>query len=93
MSDYEIPAIGLSEAAAKNPGKYDRMRTQYFQPHRPGLYNRLLLPGVLHTHSMENDQTARKRMEWMMPETNANYSPKAKSPRIKGVDTHYVLML
>ncbi len=26
MSDYEIPAIGLSEAATENLGKYGRMR-------------------------------------------------------------------
>ncbi len=68
MSDYEIPAIGLSEAATENLGKYGRMRKQYLQEHMPGLYNSLLLSGTLHTHLLEIDQTARKRLELMMPE-------------------------
>ena len=43
MSDYEIPAIGLSEAATENMGKYGRMRKQYLQAHKPELYNSLLV--------------------------------------------------
>ena len=68
MSDYEIPAIGLSEAATENLGKYGRMRKQYLQEHMPELYNSLLLSGTLYTHLLEIDQTARKRLELMMPE-------------------------
>ena len=68
MSDYEIPAIGLSEAATENLGKYGRMRKQYLQAHRSGLYNSLLLSGTLYTHLLEVDQTARKRLDLMMPE-------------------------
>lgn len=68
MNNYEIPAIGLSEAATENVGKYGRMRKQYLQAHRPGLYNSLLLSGTLYAHLMEIDQTARKRLELMMPE-------------------------
>lgn len=68
MNNYEIPAIGLSEAATENMGKYGRMRKQYLQAHRPGLYNRLLLSGTLYAHLLEIDQTARKRLELMMPE-------------------------
>ena len=68
MSDYEIPIIGLSEAATENLGKYGRMRKQYLQAHRPGLYNSLLLSGTLYAHLLEIDQTARKRLEQMMPE-------------------------
>mgnify|MGYP002512011229 FL=1 len=68
MNDYEIPAIGLSEAATENLGKYGRMRKQYLQAHKPELYNSLLLSGTLHTHLLEIDQTARKRLELMMPE-------------------------
>ena len=68
MSDYEIPAIGLSEAATENLGKYGRMRKQYLQAHKPELYNSLLLSGTLHTHLLEIDHTARKRLELMMPE-------------------------
>ena len=68
MNNHEIPVIGLSEAAAENLGKYGRMRKQYLQEHMPELYNSLLLSGTLHTHLLEIDQTARKRLELMMPE-------------------------
>ena len=68
MSNYEIPTIGFSEAATENLGKYGRMRKQYLQAHRPGLYNSLLLSGTLYAHLLEIDQTARKRLELMMPE-------------------------
>ena len=68
MNDYEIPAIGLSEAATENLGKYGRMRKQYLQAHKQELYNSLLLSGTLHTHLLEIDHTARKRLELMMPE-------------------------
>lgn len=68
MDNYEIPAIRLSEAATENLGKYGRMRKQYLQAHRPGLYNSLLLSGTLYAHLLEIDQTARKRLELMMPE-------------------------
>ena len=68
MNDNEIPTIGLSEAATENMGKYGRMRKHYLQAYRPGLYNSLLLSGTLYTHLLEIDQTARKRLELMMPE-------------------------
>ena len=68
MNDNEIPTIGLSEAATENLGKYGRMRKQYLQAHKPELYNSLLLSGTLHTHLLEIDQTARKRLELMIPE-------------------------
>lgn len=68
MSDHEIPAIEFSEATTENLSKYGRMRKQYLQAHRPGLYNSLLLSGTLYAHLLEIDQTARKRLELMMPE-------------------------
>ena len=84
MNDYEIPAIGLSEAATENMGKYGRMRKQYLQAHKPELYNSLLLSGTLHTHLLEIDQTARKRLELMMPEmakvAGATQELKARDP-------------
>lgn len=84
MSNYEIPSIGLSEAATENLGKYGRMRKQYLRAHRPGLYNHLLLSGTLYAHLLEIDQTARKRLELMMPEmakaTGATEELKAHAP-------------
>lgn len=84
MNDNEIPTIGLSEAATENLGKYGRMRKQYLQAHKPELYNSLLLSGTLHTHLLEIDQTARKRLELMMPEmakvAGATQELKARDP-------------
>lgn len=84
MNDYEIPAIGLSEAATENMGKYGRMRKQYLQAHKQELYNSLLLSGTLHTHLLEIDHTARKRLELMMPEmakaAGATEDLKARDP-------------
>lgn len=84
MNDYEIPAIGLSEAATENLGKYGRMRKQYLQAHKQEIYNSLLLSGTLHTHLLEIDQTARKRLELMMPElvkeAGATEELKARDP-------------
>lgn len=68
MNNHEIPTIRLSEAATENLGKYGRMRKQYLQAQKPELYNSLLLSGTLYTHLLEIDQTARKRLELMMPE-------------------------
>ena len=68
MNNHEIPVIGLSEAATENLGKYGRMRKQYLQEHMPELYNSLLLSGTLYAHLLEINQTARKRLELMMPE-------------------------
>lgn len=36
MNNYEIPAIGFSEAATENLGKYGRMRKQYIQSAQAG---------------------------------------------------------
>lgn len=84
MNDYEIPAIGLSEAATENLGKYGRIRKQYLQAHKQELYNSLLLSGTLHTHLLEIDHTARKRLELMMPEmakaAGATEDLKARDP-------------
>ena len=81
MNNHEIPVIGLSETATENMGKYGRIRKQYLQAHKLELYNSLLLSGTLYAHLMEIDQTARKRLELMMLEANANYSPKSNRQR------------
>ena len=84
MNNHEIPAIGLSEAATENLGKYGRMRKQYLQAHKQEIYNSLLLSGTLHTHLLEIDHTARKRLELMMPEmakaAGATEDLKARDP-------------
>lgn len=84
MNDHDIPNTAISVAATENLGKYGYMRKQYLQAHRPGLYNSLLLSGTLHAHLLEIDQTARKRLELMMPEiakaAGATKELKARDP-------------
>ena len=68
--DYLIPDLTLSETPedARPLGKYGRLRRSYLQEHRPGLYSRLVLSEKLIPHLREIDETARQRLEQMMPE-------------------------
>ena len=64
--DYYFPELQLP-AADKTPlGHYGRMRLNYLQEHRPGLYTRLLLSGKLYDHLAETDRTSQQRMEQMI---------------------------
>ena len=47
-------------------GHYGRMRKAYLEEHRPGLYTRLILSGMLYEHLAEADQVCRDRMERMI---------------------------
>lgn len=66
--DYLIPDLHLSEQPEKPLGKYGRMRKAYLKQHRPILYNQLLMTEKLYPHLREIDETARQRLEQMMPE-------------------------
>ena len=66
--DYQIPDLTLSEQEQKPLGKYGRMRKAYLKEHKPILWNRLLLSEKLYSHLREIDETAKRRMEQMMPE-------------------------
>ena len=48
----ELPDIPLQAI-----GHYGRIRLNYLQEHRPGLYTRLILSGKLYEHLAEIDQT------------------------------------
>ena len=61
--DYCFPDLNLSDADKTPLGRYGRMRLNYLQEHRPGLYTRLILSGKLYEHLTEIDQTSRQRME------------------------------
>lgn len=82
--DYLIPNLELSEQPTESIGKYGRMRRQYLQENRPGLYNRLLLSTTLQAHLLEIEQAARNRLEQMMPglakEAGATEELKAQDP-------------
>ena len=63
-----IPKLKLSDLEDTPLGKYGRMRKAYLKEHRPIIYNHMLLRETLYPHLREIDQTARERLEQMMPE-------------------------
>lgn len=65
--DYYLPDINLSDADKTPLGYYGRMRLNYLQEYRPGLYTRLILSGKLYEHLEEIDQTSRQRLEQIIP--------------------------
>ena len=67
--DYRIPDLKLSEEPGSKPlGKYGMLRKTYLQEHRPILWNQMILSETLFPHLREIDETARQRLERMMPE-------------------------
>ena len=67
--DYRIPDLKLSEEPESKPlGKYGMLRKTYLQEHRPILWNQMILSETLFPHLREIDETARQRLEQMMPE-------------------------
>ena len=61
--DYYFPDLELPGIPPQAIGHYGRMRLNYLQEHRPGLYTRLILSGTLYEHLAEIDQTSRWQME------------------------------
>lgn len=61
--DYYFHNLELPEIPCQTIGHYSRMRLNYLQEHRPGLYTRLILSGKLYEHLTEIDQTSRRRIE------------------------------
>ena len=66
--DYLIPNLTLEQQPEAPLGKYGRMRRNYLKEHRPVLWNSLLLTEKLYPHLREIDETAKRRLEQMMPE-------------------------
>lgn len=66
--DCLIPKLKLSDQEDTPLGKYGRMRKASLKEHRPIIYNHMLLRETLYPHLREIDQTARERLEQMMPE-------------------------
>ena len=65
--DYYFPDLELPDIPLQAIGHYGRIRLNYLQEHRPGLYTRLILSGKLYEHLAEIDQTSRRRMEQIIP--------------------------
>lgn len=66
--DYYLPNLNLSETDKTPIGRYGRMRMNYLQENRPGLYTRLLLSGKLCEHLADIDSTCQKRMSRLVPQ-------------------------
>ena len=65
--DYLIPNIKIRKAK-KSIGHYGRLRKAYLQQFRPILYNELILTEKLYEHCAEIEETARHRIELIVPE-------------------------
>ncbi len=82
--DYYLPKLNLSDADKSPIGHYGRMRMNYLQENRPGLYTRLLLSGKLCEHLSEIDSTCQERMSRMIPQMakaeGVNEALKARDP-------------
>ena len=82
--DYQIPNLSLSKQPEKPLGKYGRMRKAYLKEHRPILYNQMLLSEKLYPHLLEIEETAKRRLDEMMPqlaqEAGATETLKASDP-------------
>ena len=81
--DYLVPNIELNQPQTPL-GKYGRIRKTYLKENRPVFYNHLLLSGKLYPHLAEIDQTAKQRLEQMMPQlaeaAGATEELKARDP-------------
>ena len=66
--DYLIPDLGLTEQEQKPLGRYGRMRREYLEKNRSGLYTRMILDGTLMEHLHEIDDTCQKRLDQMIPQ-------------------------
>ena len=83
--DYLIPNLTLNEPAEAAPlGRYGRMRKDFLEKHRPILFQKMVLEESLYLHLREIDETARQRLDEMMPqlakEAGATETLKAADP-------------
>lgn len=74
--DYYFPDLNLPDADKTPLGHYGRMRLNYLQEYRPGLYTRLILSGKLYEHLTEIDRASWQRMEQII----------SRMSRAEGVD-------
>jgi len=66
VGDYLIPDLSVTEKM-QSIGKYGRIRKEYLEANRPGLYTRLILSGKLYEHLAEVERTCNERLESMIP--------------------------
>ena len=66
--DYLLPELTMSEQEVKPLDKYALLRRDYLREHRPVLWTALSVNGSLHSHLLEIEETARRRLEQIMSE-------------------------
>lgn len=67
VGDYLIPNLSVTEEV-QPIGKYGRMRKEYLEANRPGLYTRLILYGKLYEHLAEVERTCIERLGITIPQ-------------------------
>ena len=84
VGDYYIPDLTLGDQPDKPIGLYGRMRRDYLNEYRPGLFNAMVLKGTLYPHLAEVDEAAQRRMDVLMPQlakaAGATEELKARDP-------------
>ena len=69
--DYLLPELTMSEQEMKPLGKYALLRRDYLRENRPVMWTALSVSGSLHSHLLEIEETANRRLTQMMKELAA----------------------
>ena len=64
--DYFIPNLSLHIQPKKQIGKYGRLRLNYLQNFKKGLYTELLIDGTLKQHLLDIDECANERVHMLI---------------------------
>ena len=84
QGDFLIPNLTLDETDNRPLGKYGRMRRKFLEENRPILFSVMTVEGTLFSHLREIEDTARTRLEQMIPalakEAGATEELKASDP-------------
>ena len=70
VNDVQIPNLMLPET--EPIGRYGRLRQKYLREHRPVMWNRLVLTGMLYEHLHEIETAAQSRIDLMLPKMAAS---------------------
>ena len=70
--DYYVPDIKLKESHIRL-GKWGRMRKEYLRLANPMLFSEMVLSETLYEHCAEIEETAKKRMEIIVPQLAKAY--------------------
>lgn len=63
--DYYLPDLELPKEQ-RPIGRWGKMRLEYLKEHRPGLYTRLILSGMLDSHLADVNEQAEVRFDAVM---------------------------